>query len=264
MNRAIIIHHQGWTDIINCIGLVRYACEKLGYKYYTLVIRNGAVELAKYVFKDIPNLEIVGKNHLEISNPKRSFIQYIINNIKNVDRLFFGAAIDRYYTGKIKVKNIRSKNFVNDFYQRYGIDPINRIEMFKLNRDIELENKKYKEVIDKVGGEKYVLIHYETSDHSKDKYGINLKKLNDNYISEELRELPKFNLDKSSDIFFDMIKVLENAKEIHLMESVWCAVIYLLQKRYGLLKNIRICIHEYIRPRGLHVLYPNNGWIWLK
>lgn len=261
---AIIIHHQGWTDIINCLGLVRYSCEKLGYNKCALIIREDAYELVNYVLKDIPNLVIVKKKHLDISNTNRPYIKYIINNVKNTHRLFYGRAIDTYYLGKIKKKNTMSKNFVNDFYSNYNIEPINRIDMFKLNRDTELEDKRYKEVIDKVSKKEYVLIHYETSNHSKKKYGINIKKFNIDHINDKYRELPKFNLDQSSDLFFDMIKVFENAKEIHLMESVWCAVIYLLQKKYGLLKDIKIYIHEYIRPRGLHVLYPNNGWIWLR
>ena len=46
-----------------------------------------------------------------------------------------------------------------------------------------------------------------------------------------------------SDVFFDYIKVLENAKSIHLIDSVWAAICYLLDAKYTLLKNIDVNVH---------------------
>ena len=44
-----------------------------------------------------------------------------------------------------------------------------------------------------------------------------------------------------------MIKVLENAKEIHLIESTYSIAIYLLQKKYNMFENIPIYFHTYVR-----------------
>lgn len=263
MSQAIILHHQGWTDIINCIGLVRFACKNMGYYQCVLLIRYEAFELAKYVFQDIENLTIVAKKQSDIATSFKIYLQSLPYTMKGYKRLFFGSAVDRLYSGKRSKKIHSSGNsFVDNFYENYGIDRKNRIEMFKLIRDLELEDKRYKTVVDLIG-EDYIVIHYETDGHSMKYYKQKIGEMNSNHITDKYRDLPKFNLDKCSNVFFDMIKVMENAKEIHIMESVWCAVIYLLQKKYGLFKDIQIFIHNYIRPRGLEVLYPNNGWKWL-
>lgn len=263
MSQAIILHHQGWTDIINCIGLVRFACENMGYQSCILLIREDAYELAKYTFKDIENLTIVTKKQCDIATSSKIYLQSLLYTMKEYRRLFFGSSIDTLYNGK-RLETIKGKNsnFVTQFYEKYGIDRKNRIEMFNLIRDLELEDKRYKTVVDSIG-EDYVVIHYETDGHSMKYYKQKIGEINSNHITEKYRDLPKFNLDKCSNVFFDMIKVMENAKEIHIMESVWCAVIYLLQKKYDLFKDIQIFIHNYIRPRGLKVLYPDNGWKWL-
>lgn len=262
MSKAIILHHQGWTDIINCIGLVRYACQKMEYQFCILLIRDDAYELAKYVFKDIKHLDILPRKHNDISKIS-TYVRSLSNTMKDFHRLFFGRAVHDLYNGK-RSQPIKHKNnsFVDKFYEDYGIDRKNRVEMFDLTRDEEQEEKRYKEVVDEIGKE-YIVVHYETDGHSMKHYKQNIGKMKNDHITDKYRDLPKFNLDKCSNVFFDMIKVMENAKEIHIMESVWCAVIYLLQKKYDLFKDVPIFIHNYIRPRGLKVLYPDNGWKWL-
>jgi uncharacterized protein YozE (UPF0346 family) len=262
MKKAVILHHQGWADIINCIGLVRYCCKNMGYDQYTLLIRDGAYELAKYVFRDIENITILPKKQNDISSIS-NYMKSFSNTMEDYDRLFFGSAVDKLYNGKrFKSINGTNTNFCTDFYERYGIDRKNRIEMFEFKRDLILEDKRYKEVVNSIG-ENYIVVHCETDGHSMIHYNKKIKDMNNEYITNKYRDLPKFNLDKCSNIFFDMIKVMNNAKEIHIMESVWCSVIYLLQKKYDLLKDVPIIIHNYIRPRGLDVIYPDNGWEWI-
>lgn len=99
MRKAIILHHQGWTDIINCIGLVRYSCQKMGYESCILLIREGAYELAKYIFQDIKNLTIIPKKQNDIASSSRSYLQSLKDTMKEYHRLFFGQ-IDRLYSGR--------------------------------------------------------------------------------------------------------------------------------------------------------------------
>lgn len=47
-----------------------------------------------------------------------------------------------------------------------------------------------------------------------------------------------------SNMFFDMIKVLENAIEIHLLDSVWGAVVYHLDAKYKLFENKKIILYS--------------------
>jgi len=52
-------------------------------------------------------------------------------------------------------------------------------------------------------------------------------------------------LNNITEIFFDMIKVLENSIEIHLIDSVWGALIYLLDAKHNLFKNKNIYLYAF-------------------
>ena len=55
-----------------------------------------------------------------------------------------------------------------------------------------------------------------------------------------------------SDIFFDMICILQNAFEIHLIDSIWAAFIYLLDAKYKLFNDKQIYIYAL---RGHHAMF---------
>ena len=69
-------------------------------------------------------------------------------------------------------------------------------------------------------------------------------------------------LNKATNTFFDYIKILENSKEIHLLDSVWGVFVYQIDAKYGLFKNIPItthCLRGYI-PMFTEPIKLNN-WI---
>ena len=59
-----------------------------------------------------------------------------------------------------------------------------------------------------------------------------------------------------------MIKVLENAIEIHLLDSVWGAFIYQLDAKYKLFQSKKIVLYA---KRGYHKMFLSpvklNNWI---
>lgn len=223
IKNGILYFHQGWTDIINCLALINYYC-KLYDKIY-LIMREDAKELINFYIKDIKNLEIyyIVKNILDHQNIKT----YLNNNYKNLDLKdidFLGIG------GHDILRNDKYKNsinktcgfFVTKFYTSYEIPYITRINDFTFNRNKELEQKKYNEFINKYG-KKYILYHEVIENYDKNKKIVNLNDI--------------------SNIFFDMIKVLENAIEIHLLDSVWGALIYQLDAKYKLFKNKKIILY---------------------
>ena len=116
----------------------------------------------------------------------------------------------------------RNNFFVNSFYICYNIPYINRIDEFKITRDKELEDSVYNEFINKYG-EDYILFHEIIENNNKCKNVINLNGITDN--------------------MFEYIKVLEHAKEIHLLDSIWGAFIYQLDAKYQLFKNKNIILY---------------------
>jgi len=119
--------------------------------------------------------------------------------------------------------------FVEKFYLCYDLDYNERVNSFSFNRNYELENKKYLNFIDENTNE-YILYH---EDGQRNLILNNNKNLGIKWV----------NLNNTTNIFFDYIKILENAKEIHLFDSVWASVIYLLDSKYGLFKHIPIKVY---------------------
>lgn len=100
--------------------------------------------------------------------------------------------------------------FVEAFYTPYDIPYSVRTDWFEVTRDHEREALVYEVFIQKYG-EEYGLSHLLEVDSSL---------------------YPIIELDKISDYFFDMALVLDHSKEIHVIDSVWAAVIYHLQAKY--------------------------------
>tara|TARA_B110000483_G_C18077835_1_gene496838 strand:+ start:362 stop:1096 length:735 start_codon:yes stop_codon:yes gene_type:complete len=241
IKNGILYFHQGWTDIINCLALINYYC-KLYNKIY-LIMREDAKELVNFYTKNIKNLEIF---YEEKKNIDKDGIPFVVNNYKNLDiqDIDFLGIGGHDHLRNDKYKNAKKKTssfFVTKFYTSYEIPYITRINDFTFNRNKELEQKKYNEFINKYG-KKYILYHEVIENYDKNKKIVNLNGI--------------------SNIFFDMIKVLENAIEIHLLDSVWGALIYQLDAKYKLFQSKKIILYA---KRGYHAMFLSpvklDNWI---
>lgn len=251
MNKeGLLYFHQGWTDIINCLALINYYV-KLYDKIY-LIVRNDSKNIIDFYCKSINNIQILYVNKHIVDNcynGNPNIIDYIHNdysitnniNIQRSSKLeyLFHGQLDKDRTDSYKnifCNNVNSQqmHFVRKFYEDYNIPYINRINLFEFERNYELEEIKYNDFINKYGLN-YIL-HHEINEKNNDK---------NNCI---------INLNGISDVFFDMIKILENSKEIHLLDSVWGAFIYLLDAKYNLFKNKNIKIYLYAK-RGYGIMF---------
>lgn len=213
--------HQGWADIINQLALIDYYSKK--YNKIVLLMRDDAKQLIDFYIKNKPNIKpFYFKKDDEIP-------QNIIND--PYGEILFHGVHDRYRKNFTKTcKNPNPEHFWENFYICYGIDYQTRINSFNIERDYELEEKQYKKFILNHGSD-YILYHEDViSPISRD---LKIEKnSNFNYVS----------LNNCSEIFFDYIKILENAKKIELVDSVWATIVYHLDAKYGIFKNIPITI----------------------
>src|SRR3972149_4916392 len=240
--KNILIHHQGWGDLLTCHGLVRYNCNK--YTQIVLLIRDDAKELCNYMYKDIIENGNLIMDYVPKSVLDNNIKNYINNKYDtNINLLIHGMAFD-YLDPKKVIKNNRHMSFGHQFYENYGINSINRINCFEIIRDKNLEDNLYNKVINDIGKE-YIVIHEDINRNII----INKQYINNN--------MPLYNLDGQSNKLFDMIKIIENAKEIHLIESTYSIMIYLLQQKYNLFSNIPIKMHSYTRNNRNIDLYQN-------
>ncbi|ATZ80604.1 hypothetical protein BMW23_0557 [Bodo saltans virus] len=237
-----IVFHQGYTDIINCLSLINYNIDK--YECIYVIIRKDMKNMMDYLYKNNYNninfiyIEKQNDGILENMDKFYDYFEQIINNCDN-EIQFFGL-YDIYrkdkYTNKFAMTN---GFFVQKFYEAYDINYNIRIEKFIFNRNYKQENDLYLRV--NPNNDKYILIHENVSNNIL---------INRNFITNNYKII---NLDMLSDIFFDAIKLIENAEEIHCIDSSWLTFIYLLNSKYKLL-NAKINIYGHC-IRNYHEMY---------
>lgn len=229
-DNAILYFHQGWTDIFNSLALINYYCNI--YKHIFLVIREDSKKIIDFYTK---NLNVTNcyfdKNNLDNLNLVHN-LEKKIKNINTMDYLGIGL-LDNYRNDTYD--NIFYKYkcyFVKKFYIPYNIPYITRINNFIFNRNLELENQKYNDFVN-THGDKFILIHQDRPRNI----------LIEQFIDNNNNNYKIINLNNTTEIFFDMIKILEKSIEIHLIDSVWGAFIYLLDAKYNLFKNKNIYLY---------------------
>ena len=203
-----VYHHLGLGDHIICNGMIRHFCEL--YNQITLFCYSHYANNVRYMFRDLENLTIIDfKNEQEIN------LYIVINNIK--DDLI-----------KIGFENLQQHltytTFDKAFYILANLDFDIRFSKFYFERDYEKENILFKELNPK--DEKYIFIH----DDEDRGFNINV---NSNY--KIIKNNKNFGI-------FDYIKLLENAEEIHFMQSSFKDLI----NSYKIIKP-KLYQHNYVR-----------------
>jgi hypothetical protein len=226
--KGVLYVHQGWTDIINSLPLVTWYSTR--YEHLYILHKDEATDLIEYYTRQygsqITSIR-VPLGGLNKGNPE-TLLRTIDIEPSEVDLLYHGDH-DQYRRDKYKLVYCIERPFGQQpyeklFYVLYDIPYSVRVSHFNLERDYELEDKKYREFIQKYG-ETYSLYHEVKSD------------------IQEPPDHPLISLANESTRFFDMIKVLEHAQEIHVLDSVWSTVIYLLRAKYGLFDSIPISVY---------------------
>ena len=226
--KGIIYFHQGWTDIINLLSLINYYNSK--YQLIYILMREDAKNLIDFYTKDMQNVEIIYISKWELdyrgmsasTRTEASFWGTRLKKYKDECDILFHGCHDFLREDKYKKSFRHCVNFVKKFYISYDIPYITRVNLFNINRNYELENEMYEKFIEKHGKE-YILYHEEIRNYDTNKQIINLNGI--------------------SNTFFDMIKILEEAIELHLKDSIWGAITYLLDAKYNMFKNKKIFIY---------------------
>jgi hypothetical protein len=139
------------------------------------------------------------------------------------------------YRGQFNIQHKIDPDFVKLFYTSYNIDYKVRYSYFNFNRNLNREQKVYEEFI-KTYGKDYIVYH-----HCHDRWDDNTNK-----------NIKLINLDSKTDIFFDYIKILENSLELHLLDSVWGALVYIINKKYNLFTDKKVYIYC---KRGYNLIF---------
>jgi len=192
------------------------------YSKVFLFVKEHNYKNVKYMFNDIENLDyIIGDDDFA-----KSFIKN--NSLKNV-----------LYVG-FNLNNI--ENLELQFYNMAKL-PVNfKYDFFHINRNTDKEI----EIFNELGLEKnnYIFLH-------KGEY-----QLNNDVIPENVKIV-----EPNNHGLFDWMYVIENAKEIHCIDSSFLCLIDCM----NIDKNIKLVNHRYVRkyPEWIKV-WTNKKWIEIK
>jgi hypothetical protein len=213
-----IYHHLGLGDHIICNGMVRHFCKK--YDSVVLFCYSNYYENVNYMYRDLDNLDIFDFNS---DNEIVNFIHR--NNLQcNLIKTGFDK-LDSY---------LDRMTFDEAFYEIAGLDFNVRFDKFYFERDEEREDLVCKTL--NPDNEKYIFV-LDSPDRG---YSIDMEKVTKDY--KIIRNDPQF-------LMFDYIKLLENAEEIHTMQTGFLDLI----NSYKMDKP-KINLHKYVRnyPDAIH------------
>jgi hypothetical protein len=251
--KAFVYFHQGWTDVIMCLGLIDHYASM--YDELWVFIRSDSKELLDYYVQGKPNIKVlsvdtdngrfygsigVSNDVLEVTydrnldNPPYSQIRIP----SDFDLRFHGAhdmmRVDGY-RGAMSPQNggkLNGMHFSEMFYAAYDIPFSKRITDFTLNRNHEVENEIYKNFVETFGT-KYIVYHDDRMNHVRGEHHVDTEIT----FPHRRTDCVYVNLNGISPIIFDYLKVIENAEEIHLIDSIWGCACYQMDGRYGFLQG---------------------------
>ena len=264
---GLFYSNQGWTDIFNTLSLIKYYYDKNIYTKIYIIVRNDGKQIVEFFIRDKHNIFIIDIDNSLCkgsSCDSDKMFKYCIENNKEItdksDYLFHGQndkfRNDKYMNNYIYFNifkiiksfklSISPYDFVNLFYESYGINKNVRINDFIFTRDYDMEENEYNKFI-KLNGTEYVVYH---------EFYKNINNLS----------VPFINLNQKTNIYFDYIKILENSKEIHVIDSSWGIFIYLLDAKYKLFQNKNITIYLYPKRNYLRMFQDPvklDNWVFV-
>jgi hypothetical protein len=225
---GLLFFHQGWTDIVNCLPLINVYAKRCKRLY--VLLREDSAPMIKQYIQPINNVVPVFKKKESIEDKRFwssqiDFLKPIITDYYLIGESDKDRHDDDPYKGLYANRTV-TRPFERMFYEYYGVPYSHRIDSFHLKRDFSLEEETYKRIVKK---ESYICVHTNSELGS-----INIP----HYENTDIIELNDI-----SYIFFDMIRVLENAKEIHLIDSIWATLCYILDCRYQIFQKIPIYVY---------------------
>lgn len=181
-----IYHHLGLGDHIICNAIVRKYANENDIVY--LFVKSHNYDSVQFMYRDLSNVELITGDDKEV----KKFLNK--NNIKNILKIGF------------ENLDIKLIHFEKSFYKQVGIDFEKRWTDFFVQRDNLREDELYNSYNI---NENYVFLH----DDEERGFKINEKHI----VNKDLRTIKPIKSLTSN--IFDYLKILENATEIHCIDS---------------------------------------------
>lgn len=251
MKNCTIIPHQGWADFFSLNSIFNIYSKKFD-KIKIFVSDNQRKIFLKNCLFHLKNIDIEIPCLTNYQNcSKQTCIKCHTYGCASICPRQIGACeyIDytKYenYQEHIKIGAFNNYNewerhrnssisFSHAFYTYQDIDLYERISNFKIYHDKQKDLNLNTD---------YIVCHEDLERN------IFLKK------DKLLKNIPIYNLDKKSNFLIDQIKILEESKEIHMIDSSYSVLVYYLSFHNDKIKNIPKFLHT--RPDRDIKIYEN-------
>lgn len=223
MKKIFVKHHLGLGDCIIHNGMVRKILEDNKDSKVYCSCKNHNYENIKYMYRDSPNIIVLNMDDSETNNHLKS------THYDQIVSSHFDDGTDYGY-------NIHGDDA---FYLNVGMNPKIKKTHFFIDRDLNREKKLYNKIINEIGSEEYIFIHEKPEQNIV----IDRNKIKNN--------LPIVTA-KPDYSFFDLLYVIEMAKEVHVISS--CFLSFFMVKKI----NKNIFAHMYTDRIELSNMVKNN------
>jgi|TARA_R110000824_G_scaffold301978_2_gene489910 hypothetical protein len=224
MKRYFIINHLGLGDHIICNALYRHYCDKGNTVIIPVKAHN--TQAVQDMFSDKENAFVLSLNS---GSPDEEMVS------SSVEYASMGYELVRLGNFGSNFLVDQSTRYDHNFYNQAGVDFDERWNSFYAPSNQEREEEVYEFLCDK---QEYVFLHEDIQrGFIVNRHYIDKKYKIVSPVSNGLNSENKFR-------FCDYRKVIENASEIHCIESSFCALIESLnigKKRHA---------HRYCRPEA--------------
>jgi len=211
-NEIYIWHHLGLGDHITCNAIVRNYAKKYDKVY--LFVKTKYLDNIKYLYRDLTNIEFIyGRGEQD------EFVHFYLMTHPGINLL-------KVWVSNEDIKN-SGLNFDQLFYKVANIPFSKKYEDCYILRDEKIENELYEKL--NPDNEPYIFIHEDISRG----YLLDKKHINKNFKIIE----PDSNF-----LIFHHLKLIENAQEVHVMESSFSCMIDHFIKHHN-----NAYLHKYVR-----------------
>ena len=200
---TIIYQHLGLGDIILCNGLVRHliSAENNSKKKF-LICKNSNLKSAKFMYRDVKNLRILRINE---KKDEKKEVNLLLKKFANKKVNYIKIGHEFYVPTEFLNIDNKDNRWPCDivFYKQFNIPFKFRYTKSFWKRDFSSEKKLLKKLTDK---KKYAFVHDDAE------RGLII---DEKYIGNNLKIIRNDN----NELIFNYGLLLENADEIHVMES---------------------------------------------
>ena len=204
-NDIYMYHHLGLGDHLDCNGMARTYADEYRYDKVKLFAKAKYSELIRFMYRDNPKIEVI---EIPGENEQEEVQKYLFEN--KVSK-FISVGHANYPWGKEKELGLGCAEI---FYMLVNMDYKIRFNKFFYEREESEEQR----VLDKLNpdGEDYVFVHDDASRGFE---------ITDEKIYELAGRQIKIIRNDMDENLFHFTKVLENAKQVHCMESCFRSLV---------------------------------------